>query len=966
MKVNNIALLLLVILFGSILVSVVSSADHAIKNNNNNNDKEQDKDSISQQPLANDNDDDDSDEEDNTIKLTEIDPVMLEAIKKAFGIDATQSIKVVASSDSLKVNKDKEEKEKDDNGNSNSKKAAKTNTVTTGSTTISPSMLEQFKISSNINSLFENNLLFKSHNDIDLVQTSPLDKDLPGRNEFIEGQRLRGLVLVEKTNINNNNNNNNNDKQDNRNSNSNRQDKKDNSKTTIPFYPTENNNLFLRYSGDLGTNRDHFEYIGDSHIDMIDSLRALNQLELSAELGNHRAMYVLGIMHEIGDSGIIVDFKKAEYWYLKAAEHGNSDAQKALGFIYATGKLGYIDEPKAILYYTFAAKSGNIIAQLSLAYRYANGYGTEKSCMKSAKLYEFVARQYVSDYESRGFGYNIPHERLSDFAPSQSSDEEDVVEFLRYSASIGDPSSLVTMANLYLQGGPVTQDFRLAFGYYRDAASQDFAAGLAGLGFMYNKGYGVPQDNKTAVYYFKKAQALGHPVAQAHLGYMLLNGYGVPKDTQSAIKHLTESAEKGTPEALVHLGKIYLHGIGGVEKDINKAFGYFSTATKFSNPVAIYQIGKYVLDNFESDCERAVDYFKRVSEKGAWSMALTDAHRFYEAGEEQTALLFFEKAAEMGIETAQYNAGYMYDKKLGVYSIDDDLDIEEKQEKDVQQDDSGSNDDEEKTNINIEIQDSRPITTLGYTTEFIYQQAFRNFYRSSKQNNAEAHLKIGDFYYYGKGVEKSIEKAADFYQLSASLLNSQALFNLGYMHQYGEGTPQDLFLAKRYYDMALHIEPQAYFPIYISLMSLLFHFIYLYVHSFFNPSIQFSSTANENSQHLDHIGKSAARRNQMNGGGIGGGGVNDPASGSFNGIEMDELDELDFNELVHNVEAYLMIIIALIIGYIVVRRQRVILREQRQRQNHQVPLNNNNNLNNNHNNQQQQQPNFDQIQQPDQ
>jgi len=937
-KSKLLVLVLVVVLFGSFLISAVNGATNIVEKDSSQDEKEKKNDKIQQL------------EQQQDILLSdegeEIDPAMMEEIRKTFGLDPGVSIKVVASSDSLKKDSKKQHPTTKGTSPTTATTTAPASTkIKTGSSTISPTIIEQLKINKFISDN-SNNLIFKSLNELDLVQNSIPDSELPGREEFIEGQRLRGLILVQQQQQEDKINNNNNE-------NSNNNNKKDN----LPFYPLQNNNFFLRYSGDLGTDRDSFEDISDINSDMIDPIKALHKMELAASLGNHRAMYVLGIMHEMGENGVVVDFKKAEYWYLKAAEHGNSDAQKALGFIYATGKLGYIDEAKAILYYTFAAKSGNIIAQLSLAYRYANGYGTEKSCVKSARLYEAVAKQYVNDYESRGFGYNIQYEHLSDFASSsQNTDEDDVVEFLKYSASIGDPSSLVTMANLYLQGGLVKQDFRLAFGYYRDAASLNFPAGVAGLGFMYNKGYGVRQDNKTAVHYFKKAQGLGHYGAQANLAEMLMYGYGTNKDTSQAIKLLAESAEKGTPEAFVQLGKLYMNGVG-VEKDINKALGYFSQATKYSNPVAIYQIGKYILENHESDCENAVEYFKRVSEKGAWAMAITDAHKYFDEDEEQTALLFFEKAAEMGIEAAQYNAGYMYDKKLGVYSIDD-IEIEHTKI------DNNDNEDEQNNNNNEQQQsdDDEPITTttttpIGYTTEFIYQQAFRNYYHSSKQNNADAHLKIGDFYYYGKGVEKSIDKAADFYQLSASLLNSQALFNLGYMHQYGEGKPQDLFLAKRYYDMALQIESQAYFPIYISLVSLLFHFIYLYVNSFFNPSIQFSSSS-ENSQHLDYVGRNAAKRDQA-------AQSSSTSGGGLSGIELDELEDMDeFSE--HTIEAYLMIIIAIIIGYIVVRRQRVILREQRQR--HQV-LNQVNQFNFNQQQQPQPQPqpqNIDQIQQPDQ
>lgn len=63
---------------------------------------------------------------------------------------------------------------------------------------------------------------------------------------------------------------------------------------------------------------------------------------------------------------------------------------------------------------------------------------------------------------------------------------------------------------------------------------------------------------------------------------------------------------------------------------------------------------------------------------------------------------------------------------------------------------------------------------------------------------AYSHVRIGDYYYYGLGVDPSYEIAAKFYQAAANKENPEALFNIGYMHHQGIGLPQDFPLAKRY------------------------------------------------------------------------------------------------------------------------------------------------------------------------
>jgi TPR repeat protein len=46
---------------------------------------------------------------------------------------------------------------------------------------------------------------------------------------------------------------------------------------------------------------------------------------------------------------------------------------------------------------------------------------------------------------------------------------------------------------------------------------------------------------------------------------------------------------------------------------------------------------------------------------------------------------------------------------------------------------------------------------------------------------------MGDYHYYGQGVEKSYIKAADAYIQAEGENSPQAMFNLGYMYENGLG-----------------------------------------------------------------------------------------------------------------------------------------------------------------------------------
>ena len=64
-----------------------------------------------------------------------------------------------------------------------------------------------------------------------------------------------------------------------------------------------------------------------------------DECQAEAEKGNAIAQFILGFMYENGE-GVSQDYKKAEKWYHKAAEQGDTDAQYNLGNFYNNDNLG--------------------------------------------------------------------------------------------------------------------------------------------------------------------------------------------------------------------------------------------------------------------------------------------------------------------------------------------------------------------------------------------------------------------------------------------------------------------------------------------------------------------------------------------------------------------------------------------------------------------------------------------------
>jgi SEL1 protein len=101
------------------------------------------------------------------------------------------------------------------------------------------------------------------------------------------------------------------------------------------------------------------------------------------------------------------------------------------------------------------------------------------------------------------------------------------------------------------------------------------------------------------------------------------------------------------------------------------------------------------------------------------------------------------------------------------------------------------------------------------------KRALVNWNRAASQGYHIARLKLGDYYYYGRGTPVDYQQAASHYKYASEIShNPQAMFNLAYMHENGLGLRKDMHLAKRFYDMASETSSEAYVPVALALFKL--------------------------------------------------------------------------------------------------------------------------------------------------
>ena len=236
-----------------------------------------------------------------------------------------------------------------------------------------------------------------------------------------------------------------------------------------------------------------------------------------------------------GYKGESINYKKAFYWYQKAAEKGDAPAQYNLGVLYLEGEGVPKSDKKAVYWTQKSADQGDVSAQYNLGLMYYDGKGVPQ------------------DYKKAEYWY-------------------------QKAADLGYASAQYNLGLMYYVGKGVPQSDKKAVYWYQKAADQGLTNGQYNIGHMYSKGKGVPQSDKKAVYWYQKAADQGAAYAQFNLGNMYREGRGVPQDYRQAVYWYQKAADQGVASAQYNLGFIYEDGKGVPQSDKKAVYWYQKAA----------------------------------------------------------------------------------------------------------------------------------------------------------------------------------------------------------------------------------------------------------------------------------------------------------------------------------------------------------------------------------------------------
>ncbi len=105
------------------------------------------------------------------------------------------------------------------------------------------------------------------------------------------------------------------------------------------------------------------------------------------------------------------DEKQAAYWYEKAAEAGDPEAQKEIGYFYQIGLGVPIDPVRAVHWYRLSAAGGLLSGKVDLGVAYVWGVGVPKNTLLGEQLFREAAEKgsgmgacYLGDMYYLGIG----------------------------------------------------------------------------------------------------------------------------------------------------------------------------------------------------------------------------------------------------------------------------------------------------------------------------------------------------------------------------------------------------------------------------------------------------------------------------------------------------------------------------------------------------------------------------------
>ena len=246
--------------------------------------------------------------------------------------------------------------------------------------------------------------------------------------------------------------------------------------------------------------------------------------------------------------GVERDLRLSAYWFQRAAESGDPQAEMQIGYFYDAG-IGVAKDPAlAGHWYQLAAAGGLADAKVSLGILYFWGSGVRQNIQLAAQLFQEAARKgsglgdfYLGKMYSLGLG--VPR------------DEAAGEQWYAKGAGRHNPQAEYALGAILFDRKGHAQDVSRAAGLLSDSVAAGHVPSMYALGLLLVRNPGLAKSPDEAVRLLEDSADAGIWRSSMILGAMARDGREVPVDARSAYLHFRIAALQGGDEAKALLDK---------------------------------------------------------------------------------------------------------------------------------------------------------------------------------------------------------------------------------------------------------------------------------------------------------------------------------------------------------------------------------------------------------------------------
>lgn len=500
----------------------------------------------------------------------------------------------------------------------------------------------------------------------------------------------------------------------------------------------------------------------------------------------------------------------------KAADKGNLAAQNLM----ARYELLHENNPeKALYWFKKAADSNDIQAQMYCAAAYLFGYGVKENQNMARKYYIAAAKNNnpIAQYTLAEY-----------FLDSRNAQNRKLgLIWLNKAVELGNPQAIMKQGELYAEGKDLTKDTNMARTLLEKAVKQGSVPAMYQMGALEQQleAYEKAKD------WYKKAADKEYSPAQVALAKLYLKE-GLPfSNVNDGFLWMLKAAQNNSKDAQLELAKMYKEGIG-VAKDENLAKEWQERSTKpaKSNKEARVEAAQWLSngksENFADSGYRLEGILSPWKNNNA--LKENDYNQPPQMVEVKRTSIYKPQFKLMDPNDVAINEYYnaiantlnnLQNDQLTLprYSTEK---LEALLPNGPQVPDSHlKSSKKDKKDFMPKMNPDDTVDELGILAVDINNKSEQNSLFKTMENrailgNPNAQFKLAQMYEHGIGIEPNIEKAIEFYQLAANQKDLRAEYNLGLIYLDGDKVAKNHQLAEENFrDAAFKGNPAAQYAL---------------------------------------------------------------------------------------------------------------------------------------------------------